>query len=73
MIDYNFNYKSIGVLSKLRYYVNANILTQLYYSLIFPFKNYGLTNWSNTYISNHKPIVTLAKLLKQRVVWYIYW
>ena len=73
MIDSNLNWKnhinyiitkirrSIGVLSKLRYYVNANILTQLYYSLIFPFITYGLTNWGNTYISNLKPIVTLQK------------
>ena len=73
MIDSNLNWKnrinyiitkirrSIGVLSKLRYYVNANILTQLYYSLIFPFITYGLTNWGNTYISNLKTIVTLQK------------
>ena len=34
--------RSIGVLSKLRLYVNTNILTQLYYSFIFPFLTYGL-------------------------------
>ena len=53
--------RSIGVLSKLRLYVNTNILTQLYYSFIFPFLTYGLITWGNTYQSTLKPIVTLQK------------
>ena len=50
-----------GVLSKRRLYVNTNILTQLYYSFIFPFLTYGLITWGNTYQSTLKPIVTLQK------------
>ena len=49
MIDSNLSWKSqvsyiakkikrnIGILSKLRYYVNSDILVELYYALIYPF------------------------------------
>ena len=29
--------RNIGILSKLRYYVNSDILVKLYYALIYPF------------------------------------
>ena len=73
MIDSNLNWKehisvvsrklsrSIGILLKLRYYVNTNILRQLYYSLIYPHLIYGLIIWGNTYNTNIKPIITLQK------------
>ena len=34
--------RNIGTLSKLRYYVNSDILVKLYYALIYPFLTYGL-------------------------------
>ena len=34
--------RGIGVLSKIRYHVNRNILLQLYYSLIYPFLAYSI-------------------------------
>ena len=34
--------RNIGILSKLRYYVNSDILVKLYYALIYPFLTYGL-------------------------------
>ena len=34
--------KTIGIFSKLRYYVNVDILIMLYYSLIYPFLTYGI-------------------------------
>ena len=34
--------KSVGIFSKLRYYVNVDILLMLYYSLIYPFLTYGI-------------------------------
>ena len=61
MIDSNLSWKSqvsyiakkikrnIGILSKLRYYVNSDILVELYYALIYPFLTYGLISWINTY------------------------
>ena len=34
--------RSIGILSKLRYHINLNILLKLYYALIYPFLIYGI-------------------------------
>lgn len=34
--------KTVGIISKLRYNVNVDILTMLYYSLIYPFLIYGV-------------------------------
>ena len=34
--------RSLGILSKIRYYVDINILTGLYYALIYPFLIYGI-------------------------------
>ena len=61
MIDSNLSWKtqssciskkikrSIGILSKLRYYVDLSILIKLYYALIYPFLIYGIITWGNTY------------------------
>ena len=66
MIDSNLSWKSqvsyiakkikrnIGILSKLCYYVNSDILVELYYALIYPFLTYGLISWINTYSSTTK-------------------
>ena len=37
--------KNLGILSKLRYYVDLNILKQIYYSLIYPYLSYGILAW----------------------------
>ena len=34
--------KTVGIFSKLRYYVNVDILIMLYYSLIYPFLSNGI-------------------------------
>ena len=34
--------KTVGIFSKLRYYVNTDIAIILYYSLIYPFFIYGI-------------------------------
>ena len=66
MIDSNLSWKgqvsyiakkikrNIGILSKLRCYVNSDILVELYYALIYPFLTYGLISWINTYTSTTK-------------------
>ena len=73
ILDSNLNWKpylhelskkisrGIGVLSKIRHYVNGNILLQLYYSLIYPFLTYGLSIWGNTYSSTLRPLIILQK------------
>ena len=73
IIDCNLNWKKhahemskkisrgIGILSKLRHFVTNDILTQLYYSLVYPFLTYGIIVWGNTYTTTLKPIVILQK------------
>ena len=53
--------KTVGIFSKLRYYVNVDILIMLYYSLIYPFLTYGIQVWGFTYPTYLKPVTTLQK------------
>ena len=53
--------KTVGVISKLRYNVNVDILTMLYYSLIYLFLIYGVQVWGLTYPTYLKPVTTLQK------------
>ena len=53
--------KSIGMLSKLRYFVPLKILINLYYALIYPFFTYSLIAWGNTYATNLQPLYILQK------------
>ena len=53
--------RGIGIISKLRHYVNKSILVQLYYSLIYPFLTYGLIIWGNTYKTTLEPLIILQK------------
>ena len=53
--------RSIGILSKLRYYVNITILINLYYSLIYPFLTYGILSWGNAYTTTLQPLYILQK------------
>ena len=53
--------RCIGILSKIRHFVSTQILTQLYYTLIYPFLTYTLVTWGNTYSTSLKPLVTLQK------------
>ena len=55
--------KSIGIFSKLRYFVPLKILVNLYYALIYPFLTYGLIVWGNTYSTTLQPLFILQKRL----------
>ena len=46
--------KTVGIFSKLRYYVNVDILIMLYYSLIYPFLTYGIQVWGLTYLTKNQ-------------------
>lgn len=73
IIDSNLSWKSqvsyiaktikrnIGILSKLRYYVNSGLLVKLYYALIYPILTYGLISWGNTYSSTTQRLFILQK------------
>ena len=52
--------KSIGIICKLRHFVNTQTLVQLYYAVVYPFLTYGCMIWGSTYCSN-KPIEILQK------------
>ena len=53
--------RGIGLISKLRHYVSNKILVQLYYSLIYPFLNYGLLVWGSTYKASLNALYMLQK------------
>ena len=53
--------RSVGILSKLRYYVNTDILCNLYCALIYPLLIYGMVSWENTYQTTLQPIIVLQK------------
>jgi hypothetical protein len=48
--------KNIGILYKLRYYLEFKMLKQLYYTLIYPYLNYAIMSWGNTYKSSLLPL-----------------
>ena len=45
----------------MRHYANINVLTKLYYAIIYPFLIYGLLAWGSTYPNTLKSIVILQK------------
>ena len=53
--------RNIGALSKLRHFVTTDILTNLYYSLLYPFFTYGLIAWGNKYSTTINPLFILQK------------
>ena len=75
MIDTNLRWKehvnyinkkikrSIGLLSKIRYYVDLGCLIKLYHTLIYPFLIYGVVAWGNTYQTIINPLFILQKKL----------
>jgi hypothetical protein len=40
--------KNTAIMNKLRYYIDLKMLKHLYYTLIYPYINYGLMSWGNT-------------------------
>jgi hypothetical protein len=53
--------RNVGILSKLRYYVDLHILIKLYYALIYPILIYGIISWGNTYNTTLQPLFILQK------------
>ena len=64
--------RSIGILSKLRHYIDLSILLKLYYALIYPFLIYGIIIWGNTYESTLKPIFILQKKVLRTITFSQY-
>ena len=57
--------KSIGIISKIRYYVPRRVLLSVYNSLISPYLTYGICGWRNCALAFQRKIVTLRTLLSQ--------
>ena len=53
--------RSIGLLSKIRFYVNQKTLINLYYALIYPYVCYGLIAWGSACQTTLQPLITLQK------------
>ena len=41
--------KNVGIINKLRFYIDLRTLKQLYYSFIYPYLTYGITSWDSAY------------------------
>ena len=53
--------RSIGILSKLRYFLNTKTLLSLYYTLVEPFFNSCVIAWGNAHQSTLQPLSNLQK------------
>ena len=53
--------KSIGIICKLRHFVDTQILIQLYHAIIHPFLTYGCMVLGSTCATNVKPLEILQK------------
>ena len=53
--------RGIGILLKLRHFVNLASLVQVYDSIIYSYLTYGIIVWGNTYSSNLQPLIILQK------------
>ena len=82
MIDANLNWqlqihhivkkikRSIGLLSKIRHYVNEKLLVS--YSLIYSYLTYGIVAWGHTYASTLNPIFLLQKKIVRIITFSSY-
>ena len=65
--------RSVGILDKLKYYLDLTSLLKLYYALIYSHINYGLIIWRNTY-SSYPTKLTILRNMEIRIVnncsWY---
>ena len=53
--------KTVGILSKVRHFVDNHVLAMLYYSLIYPFLTYGVHVWGLTFPSFPTQLFTIQK------------
>ena len=53
--------RGIGIMCKSRKYLNQSTLISLYYAFIYPYLNYCVEVWGNTYESYTNPILRLQK------------
>ena len=59
--------KSVGILSRTRFYLSCKTKLMLYYTLIYPYITYCNSTWSSTYVSNLNRIYYLQKRVVRAV------
>ena len=62
--------KTVGILSKVRHFVNKHILVMLYYSLIYPFLTYGVHVWGLTFPSSLTQLLIIQKKSDQNQIFF---
>ena len=50
--------KNVGIIDKLRHYLDFHMLKQLYHTLIYPYLNYALAHWGAAYKTRLNRICT---------------
>ena len=53
--------KTIGIISRLRYYVPTNTLLTIYRSLMFPYLSYGIAVWGQAAQTHINQVLALQK------------
>ena len=53
--------KTVGTISKLRYYIPKNTLLDTYKSLILPYSTYGVVSWGNAAKVHIQKLLLLQK------------
>ncbi len=78
IIDSNFKWKehvnyltikiktNVGLLSKIRYFVDQATLVSLYYALVYPYFTYSLIAWGHTYKTIINPLIVLCNCMVNR-------
>ena len=61
--------RAIGVLYKLRPYVTAKILTNVYYAIVYPFLLYGVVVWGNACKTLLEPIHIMQKKIVRMITY----
>ena len=54
--------KSIGILTKIRGFLNNKSLRNLYYSFVYPYLIYCLEVWGNAHYTYQGPLIKLQKM-----------
>lgn len=53
--------RSVGVMQRVKHILNYRSLLALYYAFVFPYLNYCVEVWGNTYNTNLHPLIILQK------------
>ena len=64
--------RNIGAISKVRHFVNLEILKSLYYALVYPYLTYCLITWGNTYHTTLNPLFILQKKIVRLITFSDY-